>query len=49
MLATALEANVSKNYFWLRNNVWQGNEVYIHEKKIMTVLVFNKNINSICD
>ena len=49
MLATVLEANESKNIFFLEITV--GKEMkYTSTKKIfLRVKVFNKNINSICD
>ena len=50
MLATVLEANASKNIFGFEITVGKKMKSTSTTKKtFMRVLVFNKNINSICD
>ena len=49
MLATVLEANASKNIFGLEITVGKEMKSTSTKKKFLRVIVFNKNINSICD
>ena len=49
MLATVLEANSSKNIFGLEITVRKEMKSTSTKKKFLRVIVFNKNINSICD
>ena len=49
MLATVLEANSSKNIFGLEITVGKEMKSTSTKKKFLRIIVFNKNINSICD
>ena len=49
MLATVLEANVSKNIIGLEKTVGKEMKSTSTKKTFLRVIVFNKNINSICD
>ena len=49
MLATVLEANASKNTFGLEITVGKEMKSTSRKKKSLRVIVFNENINSICD
>ena len=49
MLATVLEANVSKNIFSLEITVGKEMKSTSTKKTLLRVIVFNENINSICD
>ena len=49
MLATVLEANVSKIIFGLEITVGKEMKSTSTKKTFLRVIVFNENINSICD
>ena len=49
MLATVLEANVSKNIFCLEITVGKKMKSTCTKKRFLRVIVFNKNMTSICD
>ena len=49
MLATVLEASASKNVFGLEITVGKELKSTSTKKNFLRVIVFNKNINSICD
>ena len=49
MLATVLEANVSNNIFGLEIMVGKEMKSASTKKTFLRVIVFNRNINSICD
>ena len=49
MLAAVLEANASKNIFGLETMVGKEMKSTSMKTAFLRVIVFNKNINSICD
>ena len=49
MLATVFEENASKNIFCLEITVGKEMKSTSTKKTLLRVIVFNKNINSICD
>ena len=49
MLATVLEANLSKNIFGLEIMAGKAMKSTSMKKTFLRVIVFDKNINSICD
>ena len=49
MLATVLEANARKNVFGLEIKVGKEMKSTSTKKTFLRVIVFNKNINFICD
>ena len=49
MLFTVLGANASKNIFGLEITVGKEMKSTSTKKEFLRVIVFNKNINSVCD